>query len=541
MYIPPSEREELRYQFEQLEKSQMFVTDYEAKTYELSCHALMILPTDAEKVRRFVVGLHSDIRANMARDVEIGTPYQLVVEIALRIKGYHLRGSTYSYVSSLFAHFQDIPHEPLGTPVHMSTFVGDYVVVDRIYRSCVVTLCGFKTRADLMLLDMTDFEVILGMDWLSPYHTVLDCHAKTVTLAMPELPRLEWKGSSVNTSSRVVSFLKARHMVGNGFLAYLAYVRDTTTDPPTIDSVPVVQEFSDVFPSNLPGMPPNFDIDFCIDLPPGTQHISIPSYRMAPKELKELKEQLEELLAKGFVRPNGFSSIVSPLTRLTQNGAPFRWSDDCEASFQKLKTALTTAAVLVLPSGSGMYTINARQFNDPHLVVLRETVLQGSAKEVSIGEDGVLRLKGRLCVPNVDGLRERILDEAHSSRLTKSSHFIPVATTYTSKRKKGKLSPRFIGPFEVLRRVGEVAYELTLPPRMLGVHPIFHVSMLRRYHADLSHVLDFSTIQLDESLGYKEEPVAIIERQDRQLRSKKISTVKVQWRGQPVEEGTWES
>ncbi|XP_070019775.1 uncharacterized protein [Nicotiana sylvestris] len=108
-------------------------------------------------------------------------------------------------------------------------------------------------------------------------------------------------------------------------------------------------------------------------------------------------------------------------------------------------------------------------------------------------------------------------------------------------RKKGKLSPRFIGPFEVLRQVGEVAYELSLPPSLSGVHPVFHVSMLRKYHADLSHVLDFSTIKLDESLGYEEEPVAIIDRQDRQLRSKRISMVRVQRMGQPVEEATWES
>ncbi|XP_070005587.1 uncharacterized protein [Nicotiana sylvestris] len=95
-------------------------------------------------------------------------------------------------------------------------------------------------------------------------------------------------------------------------------------------------------------------------------------------------------------------------------------------------------------------------------------------------------------------------------------------------RKKGKLSPRFIGPFEVLRRVGKVAYELALPPSLSTVHPIFHVFMLQRYHADLSHMLDFSTIQLYESLGYQEELVAIVDRQDHRLRSKRISTIKVQ-------------
>ncbi|XP_070041199.1 uncharacterized protein [Nicotiana tomentosiformis] len=92
----------------------------------------------------------------------------------------------------------------------------------------------------------------------------------------------------------------------------------------------------------------------------------------------------------------------------------------------------------------------------------------------------------------------------------------------------------------MLRRVGEVAYELALPPSLSRVHPIFHVSILRKYHADMPHELDFSTVQLDESLGYKEEPVAIIGRQVRQLRSKKISTVKIQWRVQPVVKATWD-
>ncbi|XP_070043128.1 uncharacterized protein [Nicotiana tomentosiformis] len=186
------------------------------------------------------------------------------------------QGSTYLYVSSLFAHFLDIPRESLGTHVYLSTPVGDSVVVDRIYRSCVVIFYGYETRADLLLLDMTDFEVILGMDCLSPYHAILKCHAKTVTLAIPKLPKLEWK----------------------------EYVRDTTPESPAIVSVQVVWEFSDVFASDLPGIPPDHDIDFCINLALGTQSIFIPPYHMDPKEFKELKEQHEELLAKGFVRPS---------------------------------------------------------------------------------------------------------------------------------------------------------------------------------------------------------------------------------------------
>ncbi|XP_070057979.1 uncharacterized protein [Nicotiana tomentosiformis] len=177
-----------------------------------------------------------------------------------------------------------LPRESFGALVYVSMLVGDFVVVDRIYRSYIVTFCGCETKADLLLLDMTDSEVILGIDWLSPYYVVLDCHAKTVTLAMPELPRLKWKGSSVSAPSRVISFLKARHMVEKGCLAYLAYVRDTTTETSVIDSVHVAWEFSDVFPADLPSMPPNRDINFCIDLALGTQPIAIPPYRMDSKK-----------------------------------------------------------------------------------------------------------------------------------------------------------------------------------------------------------------------------------------------------------------
>ncbi|XP_070005901.1 uncharacterized protein [Nicotiana sylvestris] len=108
-------------------------------------------------------------------------------------------------------------------------------------------------------------------------------------------------------------------------------------------------------------------------------------------------------------------------------------------------------------------------------------------------------------------------------------------------RKKGKLSPRYIGPFKVLRRIMEVAYELALPPSLSGSNLVFHFSMLRMYIGDSSHVLDFSTVQLDGDLTYDVELVAILERQVRKLRSKDIASIKVQWRGQPVEEATWET
>ena len=106
--------------------------------------------------------------------------------------------------------------------------------------------------------------------------------------------------------------------------------------------------------------------------------------------------------------------------------------------------------------------------------------------------------------------------------------------------KRGKLSPRYIGPFEVLKRVGEVAYELALPPGLSGVHPVFHVSMLKRYHGDGNYIIRWDSVLVDENLSYEEEPVANLDREVRKLRSRDFASIKVQWKNRPVEESTWE-
>ncbi|XP_070041156.1 uncharacterized protein [Nicotiana tomentosiformis] len=162
-------------------------------------------------------------------------------------------------------------------------------MVDYVYRSCVVTIKIYETRVDLLVLNMVNFEVILGKDWLTPYYDILDYHAKTMTLAMLGLPRLEWTGSLGQTLSREITFVKAQRMFKKGCLVYLSYIRDVSADTSTVNSVPVAREFPDVFPTNLMGMPPNRNIDFDIDLGPSTQNISISLDRMDPAESKELK------------------------------------------------------------------------------------------------------------------------------------------------------------------------------------------------------------------------------------------------------------
>ncbi|XP_028107167.1 uncharacterized protein LOC114306185 [Camellia sinensis] len=106
--------------------------------------------------------------------------------------------------------------------------------------------------------------------------------------------------------------------------------------------------------------------------------------------------------------------------------------------------------------------------------------------------------------------------------------------------KRGKLSPRFIGPFEILERIREVAYWLALPPPLSGVHDVFHIFMLQKYKPNPSHVLDWTELQVDEDVSYEERPVRILDTRDQVLRGKTIPLVKVLWRHHGVEEVTWE-
>ncbi|XP_057526581.1 uncharacterized protein LOC130805813 [Amaranthus tricolor] len=105
---------------------------------------------------------------------------------------------------------------------------------------------------------------------------------------------------------------------------------------------------------------------------------------------------------------------------------------------------------------------------------------------------------------------------------------------------RGKLSPKFIGPFEILRRVGEVSYELALPPSLAKVHNVFHVSQLRKYVHDPSHVLAHEPLLIEESLVYEERPIRILDTRVKELRNSRIPLVKVLWSNHGVEEATWE-
>ncbi|TMW84360.1 hypothetical protein EJD97_025346 [Solanum chilense] len=107
--------------------------------------------------------------------------------------------------------------------------------------------------------------------------------------------------------------------------------------------------------------------------------------------------------------------------------------------------------------------------------------------------------------------------------------------------KKEKLSPRYVGPYKTLKRAGKVSYELELPEELAAVHPVFHISFLKKCGGDPASVVPPESVVVQDSLSYEDVPTEILDCQVRRLRNKEVASVKVLWRSQSIEGATWEA
>ena len=213
-------------------------------------------------------------------------------------------GSTHPYICTDIPNLGKLLKSETEYDILVTNPLGHSVIVNRVYRDCPVKIREYEFFGDLIELSFREFDVILGMDWLSRHQAIVDCRMKRVTLRTPNEEEVTFIGERSNHLSNVISAATARIMVRKGCEAYLAYVIDMVKARPSVFDIPTVSDFPDVFPEELPGLPPHREIEFAIDVVPGAIPASITPYRMAPLELKELKLQLQELLEKGFIRPS---------------------------------------------------------------------------------------------------------------------------------------------------------------------------------------------------------------------------------------------
>ena len=167
-----------------------------------------------------------------------------------------------------------------------------------ICRGCELEISGILLTVDLRVIDMSEFDVILRMDWLTTYRVVIDCERRRVTAYTQDDTRVTFQGDKHDILPQTVYESKCHRQLA-GWLTSLTLEDEVRPD---LDLPRVVYEYEDVFPDELPGLPPQRVVNFCIELHPGTSPISMTPHRMAPIELQKLKVQLQELLEKGFIR-----------------------------------------------------------------------------------------------------------------------------------------------------------------------------------------------------------------------------------------------
>ena len=192
----------------------------------------------------------------------------------------------------------------LDCPLVVAMPVGGSFVADQVYRDCEIIVEGQALIANLIFIEIREFDAILGMDWLTMHGVNVNCPSKEVVLIAPNGQRVCFTGDRRAMPSGVISALTADRLIRKGCEAFLACAISSEGSGTSLADIPMVCWFPDMFPEELPGLPPSREMEFSIDLVSDTRPISRAPYRMAPPELKELKAQLQELLDRGFIRPS---------------------------------------------------------------------------------------------------------------------------------------------------------------------------------------------------------------------------------------------
>ncbi|CAA0819586.1 Unknown protein, partial [Striga hermonthica] len=217
-------------------------------------------------------------------------------------------GVTHSFISRRCLDAIGVHSVTAVDPLEESLASGRKIVTTAKALDLSLSIGGRILSTDAYVLEMRDFDLILDMDWLLYFQAEIRCHNREITLHLPGDDLITFFGTKNHSLPHVISMAKATKMLRQGNCqSYLVSLVDDSPKARTPHDVLIVREFVDVFPDELPGGPPNRQVEFSIDLIPGAGPVSKAPYRMAPKELQELKAQIQELLRLSFIR-----SSISP-------------------------------------------------------------------------------------------------------------------------------------------------------------------------------------------------------------------------------------
>ncbi|GJR23515.1 putative reverse transcriptase domain-containing protein [Tanacetum coccineum] len=437
-------------------------------------------------------------------------------------------GAEKSFVSSAFTHFINIAPATLNTSYEVELADGKVVSTNTILRSCTLVLCNHVFKIDLLPTRLGSFDVIIGMDWLAYHRVVIDCYEKIVCIPLPNGKILEVQGERPKKDLRSLACIKA--------------------DEKKLDDIRVVRDFPEVFPDDLLGLPLVREIE-CGFL----QQSEIPEWKWEKITM--------DFVTKFPKSSSGHDMIWVVVDRLTKSDHFLPIREDYKT--EKLAKIYTNE--IVARHGVLVSTISDRdgRFTSYLWKAFQEAL--GTRLDMSTAyhpqtdgqsERTIQTLKDmlRACVMDFGGSWERLKtarsrQKSYADKRRKPLEFqvgdrvlLKVSPWKGVVRfgKKGKLAPRYVGPFEIVEHVGPVAYRLKLPQELSCVHDTFHVSNLKKCLAEPDVQIPLDEIEIDENLRFVEEPIEIVERDVKKLKRRRIPLVKVRWNSRQGAEYTWE-
>nr|GEU37690.1 putative reverse transcriptase domain-containing protein [Tanacetum cinerariifolium] len=206
------------------------------------------------------------------------------------------------FVSISLASMLNISPVTLDTTYDIEMAYGNLVSTNTVIQVCILILVNQPFEIYLMPNKLRSFDVVIGMDWLSKYNARITCDEKVVHFPIND-ETLIIQGDQSKTRD-LISCIKTERYISRGCQVFIAQVMETKSDEKRLENIPVVKEFPEVFPEDLPGLPPVHQVKFQIDLIPGATPVARSPYRLAHSKMQELSDQLQELADQGFIRPS---------------------------------------------------------------------------------------------------------------------------------------------------------------------------------------------------------------------------------------------
>ncbi|KAI3810891.1 hypothetical protein L1987_20522 [Smallanthus sonchifolius] len=204
---------------------------------------------------------------------------------------------------------------------------GNTVTIDTIIYDCSLELNKHTFPINLVPMPLGSFDIIIGMDWLSKHHAEVMCFEKCIRLPLPSGETLKVFGEKPCKGLKLMSCITVQKYIRKKCMVFLAHVIQKEDKKRSVQDIPIVRDFPEVFPDDLPGLPPVRQVEFRIDLVPGANPVAKAPYRLAPSEMQELASQLQELADKGFIRPS-HSPWGAPVLFVKKKDGSFRMCID---------------------------------------------------------------------------------------------------------------------------------------------------------------------------------------------------------------------